>query len=177
MGKMRARPAARMAKADYERLANFRYQVRRFLRFSEEVSRKHGITALQYLLLLQIKGFPGREWATVGELTERLQAKQHGVVSLISRCQAAGLVKRSTSLNDRRRVEVKLTEQGEQCVERLARLHRAELQLLLHGSRVPGLSLFLNLRGRRGQPKTKRGRNGMRNASPRERAQALGHGD
>src|SRR5438094_10294557 len=83
MKKKRARTAGRMAKSDYEELAHFRYQLRRFLRFSEEVAHRHGVTALQYLLLLQIKGFPGREWATVGELTERLQAKQHGVVSLI----------------------------------------------------------------------------------------------
>ena len=116
-----------MAKDDYERLAHFRYQLRRFLRFSEEVARGHGITALQYLLLLQIKGFRGREWATVGELTERLQAKQHGVVSLISRCEAAGLVTRSISRSDRRRVEVKLTPKGQLCVEKLAHLHRTEL--------------------------------------------------
>ena len=72
--------AGRLTKADYERLAQFRYQLRRFLRFSEDVTRRQGITALQYLLLLQVRGFPGREWATVGELAERLQAKQHGVV-------------------------------------------------------------------------------------------------
>src|SRR6185295_3401356 len=117
----------KMAKADFERLAHFRYQLRRFLRFSEEVARKQGITSLQYLLMLQIKGFPGREWATVGELAERLQAKHHGVVSLISRCEAVGLVRRSTSLTDRRRVEVQLTRKGDECLQQLARLHRAEL--------------------------------------------------
>lgn len=78
-----------MSKTDFEKLAHFRYQLRRFLRFSEDVTRKQGVTVLQYLLMLQIKGFPGREWATVGELAERLQAKQHGVVSLVSRCEAA----------------------------------------------------------------------------------------
>ena len=117
----------RLTKGDYESLAHFRYQLRRFLRFSEDVTRRRGITALQYLLLLQIRGFPGRDWATVGELAERLQGKQHGVVSLISRCEAAGLVRRSTSRSDRRRVEVKLTRKGEKCLEELARLHRAEL--------------------------------------------------
>ncbi|MGH8604744.1 MAG: MarR family winged helix-turn-helix transcriptional regulator [Gammaproteobacteria bacterium] len=116
-----------MSKADFERLAHFRYQLRRFLRFSEEVTRKQGITSLQYLLMLQIKGFPGREWATVGELAERLQAKHHGVVSLISRCEAAGLVRRSISRSDKRRVEVKLTRKGDKYLEKLARLHRGEL--------------------------------------------------
>ncbi|MEO8305421.1 MAG: MarR family transcriptional regulator [Betaproteobacteria bacterium] len=122
--------AASLSKAEYEELARFRYQLRRFLRFSEDVTRKNGITVLQYLLLLQIKGYPGREWATVGELAERLQAKHHGVVSLISRCEAAGLVKRRTSENDKRFVEVRLTPKGARCLEQLARLHRMELQSL-----------------------------------------------
>ncbi len=124
-----------LSKADYETLAHFRYQLRRFLRFSEEAVRKRGITPLQYQLLLQLKGFPGREWATVGELAERLQAKHHGVVSLVSRCEAAGLVRRSLSRSDARRVEVQLTRSGQRCVDRLARLHRAEL-LSLQGSFV-----------------------------------------
>ncbi len=127
--------ACGLTKGDYERLAHFRYQLRRFLRFSEEVTRRQGITALQYLLLLQIKGFPGREWATIGELAERLQAKHHGVVSLVSRCEAAGLVRRSASRDDRRQVHVSLTREGTKCVAKLARLHRAEL-LSLRGEVV-----------------------------------------
>jgi DNA-binding MarR family transcriptional regulator len=116
-----------MTKAELERLALFRYRLRRFLRFSEETTRRHGVTALQYLLLLQIKGFPGREWATVSELAERLQAKHNGVVSLITRCEAAGLVRRTISSDDKRRVEVALTAKGARRVDELARLHRDEL--------------------------------------------------
>ena len=55
----------KMSKADFETLANFRYQLRRFLRFSEEATRTSGVTPLQYQLMLQIKGFPaanGRPW-------------------------------------------------------------------------------------------------------------------
>jgi len=131
-----------MSKADYERLAHFRYQLRRFLRFSEEATRRKGITVLQYLLMLQIKGFPGRQWATVGELAERLQAKHHGVVSLVSRCEAAGLVKRSASSSDKRRVEVRLTNTGGKCLEQLARLHRGELASLQGEFAVPNWTAF-----------------------------------
>ena len=60
-----------MSKADFETLAHFRYQLRRYLRFSEDLTQRAGITPLQYLLMLQIKGFPGRESANVGELAER----------------------------------------------------------------------------------------------------------
>jgi DNA-binding MarR family transcriptional regulator len=119
-----------LAKAEFEALAEFRYQLRRFLRFSEEVTRESGITPLQYQLMLQIKGFPGRDWATVGELAERLQAKHHGVVALVSRCESLGLVQRQASASDLRRVEIRLTPEGERCASRLARLHRDELASL-----------------------------------------------
>lgn len=128
-----------MSKADFEALAGFRYQLRRFLRFSEEVTRKSGVTPLQYQLMLQIKGFPGRDWASVAELAERLQAKHHGVVALISRCEAAGLVQRNPSRDDQRRVEVTLTRAGEQCLSLLGRLHRDELESVKSGFAVPGI--------------------------------------
>ncbi len=122
----------KMTKEEFELLAQFRYQLRRFLRFSEEVTRNEGVTPLQYQLLLQIKGFPGRDWATIVELAERLQAKHHGIVALITRCEKSGLVVRNTSSNDLRLVEVRLTRKGETCLEKLARLHRAE-RLSLQG--------------------------------------------
>jgi DNA-binding MarR family transcriptional regulator len=127
MEKKHAKNSGRgMSKTEFESLAQFRYQLRRFLRFSEETARRKGVTPLQYQLMLQIKGFPGRDWATVVELAERLQAKHHGVVALISRCEKAGLVVRNLSRADMRLVEVQLTAKGEHCLEQLARLHRAE---------------------------------------------------
>ena len=120
----------KMAKADFEALAEFRYQLRRFLRFSEQVTQLNGITPLQYQLMLQIKGFPHRDWACVSELAERLQAKHHGVVALISRCESLGLVCRRPSPSDLRQVEVRLTPQGERRIEQLCGLHRDELQSL-----------------------------------------------
>lgn len=121
-------PVAReLAKADFVGLAEFRYQLRRFLRFSEELTQAQGITPLQYQLMLQLKGFPDRDWASVTELAERLQSKHHGVVALISRCEALGLVRRQASASDLRQVEVRLTPQGDSRIEALARLHRDEL--------------------------------------------------
>lgn len=132
--------ARKLSKTDFETLAGFRYQLRRFLRFSEEVTRRNGVLPLQYQLMLQIKGFPGREWASVAELAERLQAKHHGVVALISRCEAAGLVQRASSRFDRRSVEVHLTAEGERRLAHLARLHRDELQSVAAGFIVPGVT-------------------------------------
>ena len=129
-----AEPAvAPLEKGQLETLADFRYQLRRFLRFSEELVHAYGITPQQYQLLLQIKGYPQRDWATVGELAERLQAKHHGVVSLVSRCEKIGLVRRQPSLHDRRCVEVHLSPAGERCLDELARQHWEQLQSL-HGN-------------------------------------------
>jgi DNA-binding MarR family transcriptional regulator len=131
-------PPSRLNKKDFETLSRFRYQLRRFLRFSEEASHRHGITHLQYQLLLHIRGFPGREWATVSDLAERLQAHHHGVVSLISRCEKLGLVQRQVGRSDRRAVEVHLTGKGNDVLNALASQHRDELLRLQGIFSVPG---------------------------------------
>ncbi|MGV7242130.1 MarR family winged helix-turn-helix transcriptional regulator [Caballeronia sp. M23-90] len=130
-----------LVKTDFEQLSEFRYQMRRFERFSEQAAQSEGITPLQYLLLLHIKGYPEREWATIGELAERLQAQHHGVVALVSRCEALKLVKREASETDRRQVEVHLLKTGEKLLARLAELHRAELRSLTSSFRVPQIDL------------------------------------
>jgi DNA-binding MarR family transcriptional regulator len=119
-----------LGKKEFEALAEFRYQLRRFERFSETAIQACGITPLQYLLLLHIKGFPGREYANVGELADRLQAMPHGVAALISRCEANGLVARKQSEVDRRQVDVRLLPAGEDLLQKLASLHRKELRTL-----------------------------------------------
>jgi len=129
-------------KHDFEILSDFRHQIRKFERFSEEVTRRYGLTPLQYLLLLHVKGYPGRDWATVGELAERLQTQQHGVVALISRCERLGLVERRRSCEDRRRIEIHLLSNGDKALNKLARLHRTELLSLRGRFVVPDVRAF-----------------------------------
>lgn len=117
-----------LQKSDFEGLSEFRYQMRKFERFSETASRANGVTPLQYLLLLHVKGFPGRDFANVGELAERLQAKPHGVAALISRCELRGLVQRRPSARDGREVQVHLMKKGNELLTKLVALHRAELR-------------------------------------------------
>jgi len=133
-----------LSKKEFETLSHFRYQLRRFLRFSERVTQDLGITHLQYLLLLHIKGYEGREWATIGELAERLQSHHHGVVSLVSRCEKLGLVFRQQGETDRRIVEVHLTPAGEKKVGKLARMHRDELLNLQGIFQVPAVEDLLD---------------------------------
>jgi DNA-binding MarR family transcriptional regulator len=130
-----------LTKTNFEQLSEFRYQMRRFERFSEQAAQGEGITPLQYLLLLHIKGYPERDWATVGELAERLQAQHHGVVALVSRCEALDLVRRKVSETDRRQVEVHLLKGGEQVLARLAEMHRAELKSLKGAFNVPQIDI------------------------------------
>lgn len=122
-----SRTEPRLSKKEFEVLSDFRYQLRRFLHWSEELTRAAGVTNLQYLLLLHLKGHAEREWATISELAERLQAKHHGVVALVNRCEKLGYIERRPGRSDGREVEVHLVPKGEKLVQRLARQHRDEL--------------------------------------------------
>lgn len=117
-----------LTKEDFEALARFRFGIRRYLRFSEEIVRKLGLTPQQYQAMLALKGFPDREWATIGELADRLQLRHHTVVELVNRAQAQGLLERVPHPADARSVRVVLTPDGESILGRLAALHRDELE-------------------------------------------------
>jgi DNA-binding MarR family transcriptional regulator len=124
--------SARLRRSDLETLADFRYELRRFLRFAEQAAIEAGLTPLQYQLLLQVAGWHTRDGPTVGELAERLQAAQHGVVALVTRCERAGLVERRQGQGDRRRVHVCITAVGGRAVRRVASSTRRELARLQH---------------------------------------------
>ena len=130
-----------LGKHQYEALSEFRYQLRRFLHFSEAAVRNEGLTPLQYLLL-HIRGFPGRDWASVGELAERLQLQHHGVVALVSALRRTWPGPPPARRSDRRQVEVRLPPAGEQHLARLACLHETELQSLQDTFQVSHITSF-----------------------------------
>lgn len=118
-----------LSKGDFETLAAFRYALRRFLSFSAQAARAHGVTPQQYQSLLVIQGFPGRDWVTVGELAERMQITHHSAVGLVDRLEAMKLGKRTPSREDRRRVHVSLTPKGIRVLSKLYEAHRNELRV------------------------------------------------
>ncbi len=126
--------------AEYQALAEFRYQIRRFLRFSEQAARTTGLVPQQYQLLLALKGLPNGRKATISELAERLQIKHHSTVELIDRLAEGDLIRRSRDDQDQRRVIIHLTPHGEQLLKKLSLLHRNELQstgpILVHTLRA-----------------------------------------
>ncbi|WP_346798028.1 MarR family transcriptional regulator [Halomonas sp. Bachu 37] len=134
---LRMQPKTPLRKQDFQQLSQFRYQLRCFLRYSEDICRRYDLTSLQYQLLLHLRGFEGREWATVGELAERLQAKHHGTVALIDRCEQMGLVERRQGREDRRQIEIHLQKEGARRVEAIAEAHKPELKHLQEEMRFP----------------------------------------
>ena len=113
---------------DYESLAELRYQIRRFLRFSERISRAAGLEPHQHQLMLALKGLPPEVSPNIGELAERLQIQHHSTVELVDRLAARGYITRQRGSRDRREVLLTLTAKGEKILRELSLHHRAELR-------------------------------------------------
>ena len=109
-------------------MAELRYQIRRFLRFSENAARQAGIEPQQHQLLLAVRGLPEGIRPTVGVLAERMQLQHHSTVELIDRLVDRGFLCRLRATDDRRQVLVKLTHDGEEFLEKLSLHHLQELQ-------------------------------------------------
>ena len=118
----------RLHLGDYRALAEFRYQLRRFARFSDQAARAAGVEPQQHQLLLAIKGMPEDVAPTMGALAERLQILHHSTVELVDRMVERGLVRRERSTGDRRLVLLTLTTRGEALLARLSAVHRAEVR-------------------------------------------------
>jgi DNA-binding MarR family transcriptional regulator len=117
-------------KPDFERLLELRTRLRRFLRWSEQQARAAGLTPAKHQLLLAIRGHPGAEAPTVGEVADHLVLRHHSAVGLIDRAVADGLVKRATDDSNRSIVRVALTKAGSAKLDALAEAHIQELAQL-----------------------------------------------
>lgn len=117
-----------VSKAEYETLSSFRYSLRQFIHFSEEAAQTVGLTPQQYQALVAIKGFPGRDRVTIGELAERLLIRHHSAVELVDRLVGQNLVVREADQEDRRQVFVRVSERGEELLAQLVTAHREELR-------------------------------------------------
>jgi len=118
----------RVTTKDYEALAAFRRELRRFLAFSEDAARSSGLTAQQHQAILAIKGHAGPGPMTVGELADHLMIRHHSAVELVDRLVTAGLVLRMDSTEDRRRVGLVLTTRAGEILAELSAIHLEELK-------------------------------------------------
>lgn len=119
-----------LSREQYRTLADFRYLLRHFLEFSQVAAREEGLTPAHHQALLAIKGFPGDEAPTMGDLAERLCIRHHSTVELVDRLEQAGLLRRRHDPGDRRRVQLALTRAAERHMAELSAIHLEELRRL-----------------------------------------------
>ncbi|HEY2390758.1 MAG TPA: MarR family winged helix-turn-helix transcriptional regulator [Candidatus Angelobacter sp.] len=134
----------------YVALAEFRYQLRKYLRHMEEQARANGHHHQQYQLLLAITGLPSPQVPTISTLAERMQMNHNSMVELVNRCEKRGLIRRKRSSDDRRLVTLIVTAKGETVLKQQASASRQELltigpvlveslqKLINRGSAEPG---------------------------------------
>lgn len=122
-----ASPQRKLSDADYARLANFRYALRRFLEFSGDAARSEGLTPRQHQAMLVIRGSEGGS-ASIGRLAERLCLKPNTAAELTKRLESGGWITRRADAADRRVVVLELTRSGKRTLEKLSHAHRRELR-------------------------------------------------
>lgn len=120
--------AATLTLPDYRALSEFRYQIRKFLHFSQQVAAEAGLEPRQHQLMLAVKGLPNGRHPRIADLAERLQIRHHSAVELVNRLAAQGYVERNRGNGDRREVLISLTAKGERILRQLSLYHRAELR-------------------------------------------------
>jgi DNA-binding MarR family transcriptional regulator len=148
----------KLASIDYFALADFRYEIRRFLTFSERAVHAAGIEPQQHQALLAIKGLRPESNATIGVLAERLQIQHHSAVELSCRLEARGLIHRERNDADRREVLLRLTRRGKSQLRKLSIVHRAEL--LTAGPRL--IRALQAVTGHKERPNSSNPRSGVR---------------
>lgn len=116
--------------SEYRALADFRFQLRRFLAFSEEKARGVSLEPRHHQLLLAVRGLPPGTPPTVSAVAERLLLRHHTVVGLVDRLQQRGLIRRDRAAEDRRQVRLTITPRGEDLLHGLSIAHRDELAIL-----------------------------------------------
>jgi DNA-binding MarR family transcriptional regulator len=131
--------------ADYRALAQFRYEIRKFLAFSEGAARASGIEPQQHQALLAIRGLPEGVEPTIGALADRLCVQHHTAVALVDKLEQHGWAKRQRATLDRRQVLLRLTPKGSALLAKLSALHREQLGAVGAGM-VQALETIVNAR-------------------------------
>jgi DNA-binding MarR family transcriptional regulator len=163
---------------DYQALADFRFEIRRFLNFSERLAHAAGVEPQQHQALLAIKGLPAHRVATIGVLAERLLIQHHSAVELVNRLETKGLLRRARGVVDRREVVLTLSRHGEALLKRLTHPHHTELQsarprlLAALAAAIDPYAIVVQLSGNRQHKKQNRKRRTTNKQPKRRRRQS-----
>jgi DNA-binding MarR family transcriptional regulator len=121
---------ARLTTPQFAAIAAFRYELRRFLAFSEQAAAEVGLPAQQHQALLAIMGQAEKGPPSIGALAELLLVAPHTAAELVARMVEAGLVIKTPCALDRRRAELTLTPRARTLLDRLTPAHVEELKTL-----------------------------------------------
>jgi DNA-binding MarR family transcriptional regulator len=116
--------------AEYQRLAEFRFYLRRFLHFSHQVAHQMGLHTQQYQLLQTIMGMPEGESPTIANLAARLFLRHNSAVELVDRTIEQGFIRRVPDPIDNRRILLHITPSGEKLLASMMEYHLRELDEL-----------------------------------------------
>lgn len=116
-----------LTREDIQRLAEFRFQLRRFLNFSNTAAEEAGIRPQQYQLLQCVSGMPDELEPTIAHVAARMMLKHNSAVELVDRTIEQGLLRRVPDAIDHRRILLRVTPQGERVLASLAAYHLEEL--------------------------------------------------
>jgi DNA-binding MarR family transcriptional regulator len=117
-----------ITRAQIQKLAEFRFQLRRFLHFSSAAAECAGLRPQQYQLLQCIHGMPDELEASIANVAARMLLKHNSAVELVDRTIGQGYLRRKTDATDHRRVLLRLTAEGERALSSLAEYHLQELE-------------------------------------------------
>lgn len=111
-------------------LSEFRFELRRFLQFSEQAAAIAGLQPQQHQLLLQVAGAPEDAPVTIAYAAERLGIRHNSTVELVDRSAREGLLMRAEDPDDHRRAILRLTRKGTRVLSRLSDDHARELTVM-----------------------------------------------
>jgi DNA-binding MarR family transcriptional regulator len=135
---------AKISNSDYRSLAALRFEIRKFLAFSEQAARSVGIEPQQHQLLLVVRGLSGEARPTIRSAADRLCVKHHTAVALVDKLERRGLLARERGLADKREVLLRLTANGEAMLHELSTVHREQLRTV-GPAMVNALQMILGL--------------------------------
>ncbi len=127
----RAEPGTRARKLNrshLRRLAEFRFQLRRFLHVSQAAAERLGLRNQQYQMLQCVGGMPEGTAPTIANVARRMLLKHNSTVELVDRAIEQGLLRRLGDETDHRRILLRVTPQGERILSALAEFHTRELE-------------------------------------------------
>lgn len=111
-------------------LADFRFELRSFLCFSEQAALGAGLHPQQHQLLLQVAGAPEDATVTIAYAAARLGLKHNSAVELVDRSEREGLLVREVDPQDKRRILLCITRKGEDILNHLTNEHARELNIM-----------------------------------------------